>query len=140
MRSSGTANVSAGQAPAASGNTIWSRWFALSVRRPSQQLGKSKVRTTFWPSGHRGYMRVVSPGSPEQPQFTCSASRPPSVTAFALPEEARSRYGMGSTLLTGLPWNCSSTVSGSSTRPVFIPTGGEPVPDPWPRARRPGQQ
>src|SRR5438309_555845 len=37
---------------------MWARWFALSVFLPSQQLAKSRMRSTWEPRGQIGYFVV----------------------------------------------------------------------------------
>src|SRR5688500_10421531 len=97
---------------------MWSRCEALSTLRPSQQPGKSNVRVTELPAGHRGYFAVKRPSNPVQPHFAL-AFRPPLVAADGLPVIVRRNRGSGTTALAGLPVNVMDTESGASTSPVL---------------------
>src|SRR5687768_398444 len=88
IRNCGIATKPLGQAPLRSANARCVRWLALSVFLPSQQPGKSAIRTVWLPRGHSGYFVVTRFSNPLQVHLALALA-PPLVDDFASPVRIR---------------------------------------------------
>src|SRR4051812_36142795 len=96
---------------------MWSRWFLLSMFLPSQQLGKSWMRSTLLPSGQIGYLLItVFRSNPPQLQDS-RAFLVPLTDTLASPVSTRRNLGIAPTSLIGLPRKVRSTDTGRWTSP-----------------------
>src|SRR5438105_481968 len=103
MRSCGMATNPAPQAPVlGSANATCVRWLALSVFLPSQQPGKSLMRSTLLPCGQITYVLVSRFSNPLHVQDD-RALAGPRLVGFASPVSSRRNLGIGTTLVVGLP-------------------------------------
>src|SRR5260370_33402934 len=87
-----------GQIPlAAAGKTMCVRWLALSMFVPSQQLGKSRMRSTLLLPGQSGYFVVVRSSKPVQVHWALALT-PAWLAALALTVMARRNDGIAATV------------------------------------------
>ncbi|CAM5589003.1 hypothetical protein SHIRM173S_01288 [Streptomyces hirsutus] len=107
-----------GQLPWASTNAMCVRWLALSMLRPSQQLWKSKVRTTSLPCGHSGYLSASCRSSKPVQLQDALALAGPLTKDLASPVMMRSSLGMAVTSPCGLPTKVSVTSLGVTISPT----------------------
>ncbi len=122
----GTARKPSGQEPSSWTKAMWSRWLALSMFWPSQQLWKLTVRSTWLPSGHSGYLSVTCRSSkPEQLQEALALASP-LVKDLASPVMTRRNFGIATTSPCRLPTNLIRASAGLRILPM-LPS----APPPW---------
>src|SRR5438067_2362630 len=97
------------------------RWLVLSVFLPSQQLGKSWMRSTLLPPGQIGYLSMIRFSNPVQ----VHAGRVffvPLTAGLASPESAFRNCGIAVTASAALPRKVRIACSGSMIVPSLLPT------------------